>query len=203
MVIIDKPGAPQTAVVMAAPGVAQSDPDYEALLVANRIFGGSFSSRLNEDLRETRGYTYGAYSSVAALRGAGLVSITMDVETPSTADAVQETFSELDRLAASGVTADELTRAKQWMTESLPANFATRAKTLGTLRTLYLGDLPPDYFRSRPARLAAISADDVGAVARRRFRPGAFTVVAVGERSAIEAPLRTLGLGPVAVGSPE
>ncbi|MDQ1500382.1 MAG: zinc protease [Actinomycetota bacterium] len=202
ILLVDKPGASQTALYVAAPGLARSDPDYETLLVTNDVFGGSFSSRLNQNLRETHGYTYGAYSDVDALRDGGLLTITMDVQGPSTADAVKETFHELETVTATGVTPDELARAKQSLTGSIPGLFGTRSKVLSTLRTLYLYDLPADYYRTRPGRLAGITSDTAAAVARRRFRPGAFTVVAVGDRAAIEAPLRALHLGPVSLGSP-
>jgi zinc protease len=203
ILLVDKPGAPQTALFLAAPGVAQADPEFEPLLVTNRVLGGGFSSRLNQDLRETRGYTYGASSSVGTFRGVGLDTIAMDVQTPSTADAVRETVHDLDTLTASGVTADELGRAKDWMARSLPSRFDTGDSTVKTLRTLYLDDLPADYFQTRPGRLARITAGDVAAVARRRFAAGAFTVVAVGDRAAIEDPLRALNLGPVSLRSPE
>ena len=96
VLIVDKPGASQTALVLAAPGVPRADPDFEPLLVTNRIFGGGFSSRLNANLREAKGYTYGAYSSVDASRGVGLLTISMDVQGDSTAAAVGETLREVD-----------------------------------------------------------------------------------------------------------
>jgi zinc protease len=199
ILLVDKPGSSQTALVLAAPGVARADPDYEPLLVTNEVFGGTFSSRLNQDLRETRGYTYGVASRVNAMRRAGLLTISMDVQTGSTADAVKETLADAETLAASGVTADELDRARQSLAGSLPALFSTATDSLSTLRTLYLNDEPVDYYRNRPARLAGISGGDVAVVARRWFQPGAFTVVAVGDRSAIATPLGRIGLGPVTV----
>ena len=202
VLVVDEPGASQTALVLAAPGLRRADPDFEPALLANRIFGGAFASRLNTNLRETRGYTYGAYSSVGASRGVGLVTISMDVQTDATADAVRETLRELDTLTTAGVTDDELTRARQWMTGSVATLFATRTETLDTLRTLYLDDLPVDYFSTRPARLAGLTTADIAAVARRRFASGAFTVVAVGDRAAIEQPLRALDVGPVSLRSP-
>ena len=202
VLVVDKPGASQTALVLAAPGVPRADPDFEPLLVTNRVFGGGFSSRLNANLRETRGYTYGAYSSVDASRGVGLVTISMDVQGDSTADAVRETLREVDTLTAAGVRDEELTRARQWMAGSVASQFATRSDTLGTLRTLYLDDLPVDYYQTRPARLAGLTPGDVVAVARRRFASGAFLVVAVGDRAAIEGPLRNLDLGPVSLRTP-
>jgi zinc protease len=201
VLVVDEPGASQTALLLAAPGLRRADPDFEPALLANRIFGGGFASRLNLNLRETKGYTYGAYSSVGATRGVGLVTIGMDVQTDATADAVAETLRELDRLSA-GVSDDELARARQWMTGSLITLFATRTETLDTLRTLYLDELPTDYFATRPARLAGLTTVDVAAVARRRFPADAFTVVAVGAREAIEEPLRDLGVGPVSLRSP-
>ena len=80
VLVVDKPDASQTALVLAAPGLARSDPDFELALVTNQVLGGGFSSRLNANLRETHGYTYGAYSDVDALRGIGLISISMAVE---------------------------------------------------------------------------------------------------------------------------
>jgi zinc protease len=201
VLLVDKPEASQTTLVLAAPGLARSDPDFERALVTNQVFGGGFSSRLNDNLRETHGYTYGAYSVVDGLRGVGLISIDMAVQGPSTADAVREALHEAETLAASGVTADELTRATQSLTGSARTLFDTNDSTLSATRTLYLNDLPVDYFQTRPARLARITTDDVAGTARRRFTPGAFTVVAVGDRAAIEGPLRALNLGPVGLRS--
>ncbi|HEX6382457.1 MAG TPA: pitrilysin family protein, partial [Acidimicrobiia bacterium] len=194
VLLVDKPGASQTNLVLAAPGLARSEPDFELALVTNQVFGGGFSSRLNDNLRETHGYTYGAYSEVDGLRGVGLISIDMAVQGPSTADAVREALQEAETLA-SGVTAEELTRATQSLAGSARTLFDTNSSTLSAMRTLYLNDLPADYFQTRPARLARITADDVAGTARRRFPPSAFTVVAVGEQAAIEGPLRALNLG--------
>jgi zinc protease len=203
VLIVDKPGASQTALAIAGPGLARSDPDYERLIVTNQVFGGDgLSSRLNANLRETRGYTYGAYSSPDAQRGIGLLTISMAVQVDTTADAVRETLLEADTLTLAGVSADELDRAKQYLTGLAGTRFDTNSATLGTLRTLYLDDLPVDYFQTRPARLARITNDDVTAVARRLFPPSAFTVVAVGDRAAVEGPLRALNLGPVSLRSP-
>ena len=202
VILVDRPGASQTALVLAAPGLARSDPDYEPVLVTNQVFGGGFSSRLNLNLRENRGYTYGAYSGVDALRGVGLISIDMAVATPVTGDAVRETLRELETLTATGVTDDELRRAKQYLGGSARTLFDSNRSTLSTLRTLYLDDLPVDYYRTRPARLAGIGTDDATAIARRYFEPAAFTVVAVGDRAAIEPPLRALDLGAVGLRSP-
>ena len=202
VLLVDKPDVSQTALVLAAPGLARSDPDFELALVTNQVFGGGFASRLNTNLRETHGYTYGAYSGVDSLRGIGLISISMAVETPSTADAVRESLHEAEILAASEVTSNELARATQYLAGSARTLFDTSSSTLSALRTLYLNDLPVDYYETRPGRLARITTADVGGMARRRFAPDNFTVVAVGERAAIEAPLRALDLGPIGVRAP-
>jgi zinc protease len=202
VLVVDKPGASQTSLVLAAPGVARGDTDFEPLLLTNQVFGGGFSSRLNANLREEKGYTYGAYSSIGGARGVGLIRISLDVETSVTADAVDETLGELDTLVTAGVTDGELAGAKQWVTGSLASLFSTRSEMLDTLRTLYLGDLPADYFQARPARLAGLTTADVAAVAKRRFGSRAFTVVAVGDRAAIEEALRALDLGRVSVRQP-
>jgi zinc protease len=200
--VVDKPGASQTSLVLAAPGLARNDPDFELSLVTNHIFGGGFASRLNNNLRETHGYTYGAYSDIDALRGIGLITMNMAVQGESTADAVSEALHEAGDLATSGVTDEELARATQFLAGTTRTLFDTNSATLSTLRTLDLDDLPVDYSQTRPARLARITTADVAGAARRRFAPNAFTVVAVGDRSAIEGPLRELDLGPVGFRSP-
>ena len=202
ILVVDKAGATQTSLVLAAPGLARADPDFELVRVTNQIFGGGFASRLNNKLRETHGYTYGAYSDVDALRGIGLITISMAVQGPSTADAVREALHEADGLATSGVTAEELARATQYLAGSVRTMFDTNSATLSTLRNLYLDDLPADYLQTRPARLARITTADVAGAARRRFAPTAFTVVAVGDRASIAGPLRALNVGPVPVRSP-
>jgi zinc protease len=202
VLVVDKPGASQTSLVLAAPGLARADPDFELTLVTNQIFGGGFASRLNNNLRETHGYTYGAYSDIDALRGIGLITMNMAVQGESTADAVSEALHEAGDLATSGVTDEELARATQFLAGTTRTLFDTNSATLSTLRTLYLDDLPVDYYQTRPARLARITTADVAGAARRRFAPNAFTVVAVGDRSAIEGPLRELNLGPVGFRSP-
>ncbi|MEW6476056.1 MAG: pitrilysin family protein [Actinomycetota bacterium] len=202
VIIVDEPGASQTALSLAAPGFARSDPDYERLLVTNHVFGGGTASRLNVNLRETRGYTYGAFSQIEALRGIGLVTIGMAVRTDTTADAVRQTLLEAETLSRDGVSPAELDRAKQYLAGAARTLFDTNNSTVSTMRTLYLDDLPADYFQTRPGRLAGITNDDVTAVARRRLAPNAFTVVAVGDRAAIEGPLRSLNLGPVSLRSP-
>jgi zinc protease len=202
VLLVDKPGASQTNLVLAAPGLARSDPDFELALATNQVFGGGFSSRLNDNLRETHGYTYGAYSEIDGLRGVGLISLDMAVQGPSTADAVREALHEAETLAASGVTVEELARATQYLAGSARTLFDTNSSTLSTMRTLYLDDLPADYYQTRPARQARITTADVAGAARRRFAPSAFTVVAVGDRAAIEGPLRALNLGPVGLRSP-
>jgi zinc protease len=182
--------------------VARSDADYEATLLTNQVFGGGFSSRLNSNLREAHGYTYGAYSDVDPTRGIGLISIQMSVETPSTADAVRETFHELDALTAGEVGTDELERARQYLGRSVRTLFDTNSSTVSTLATMYAYDLPTDYYVTRPARLAGITPADVATVARRHFVAGGFTVVAVGDLATVEAPLRALGVGTVGTRTP-
>jgi zinc protease len=202
VLLVDKAGASQTALAFAAPGVTRADPDYERLLVLNQVFGAGSASRLNVNLRETRGYTYGAYSEIEALRGIGLVTISMAVQTDTTADAVRETLLEAETLTRAGVSPAELGRAKEYLSGVSRTFFDTNSSTLSAMRTLYLGDLPADYFQTRPGRLAGITNDDVTAVARRHLAPGDFTVVAVGDRASIEGPLRALKLGPVSLRSP-
>jgi len=198
VIIVDKPGSPQTAVLAGQMGVARSNPDYEKLDVMNTVLGGLFSSRINLNLREDKGYSYGAFSFIGQNRGVGPVMAGAAVRADVTGPSVDEVLKEVTKMRDAGVTDAELTMAKDSMVRSLPANFETTFSTAGTMAQIYLYDLPLDYYQTLPARVDAISRDDVGAVAKKYLTPDRMLIVAVGDKKLIEPQISKLSLGTIA-----
>ena len=197
VVIVDKAGSPQTAVLAGQFGVKRSDPDYEKLDVMNTVMGGLFSSRINLNLREDKGYAYGAFSFVAQNRGVGALMAGAPVRADVTGPSIQEVLKEVTKMKESGVTADELKLAKESITRSLPANFETTFSTAGTISSIYVFDLPLDYYSTLPTRIDAITAADVAAVAKKHLVPERMVIVAVGDKKVIEPQIQKLSLGTI------
>ncbi len=197
--LVDRPGAAQSVIEIGHVGVPRSTPDYYALRVLNTLLGGSFTSRLNHNLRETHGYTYGASSSFSMLRLAGPFVATASVQTARTDSALVEFFKELRRVRAEPVPEAELAKAKAYLALGLPGEFETTRGAAGKFAELLNNDLPLDTFDSFIAKVNAVTAADVQRVARLYIRPDEFAVVVVGDRAQIEAPIRALGEGPVEV----
>lgn len=198
IVIVDKPGAPQSQIRIGRVGVARSTPDFFPLEVLNTLFGGSFSSRLNQNLREEHGYTYGASSYFEMRRSAGLFVAGAGVQTDKTAAAVHEFFHEFGHLAEP-VPAKELRRTKDNLALGFPGEFETTTQLSRKLEELVVYGLPEDYFSQYINRVRAVTAADVLRVASRRIVPSRLLVVVVGDRKAVEPGLRALKLGAVEV----
>lgn len=196
--IVDKPGAPQSQIRIGCIGVARSTPDYFPLEVMNTILGGSFTSRLNQNLREQHGYTYGASSSFVMRAAAGPFVAAAGVQTDKTAEALREFFNEFTGILKA-VPADELAREKNYVALSFPAEFETTGSISRRLAEMFVYHLPPDYFANYMPRVQAVTAADVERVAKQYIQAGRFTVVVVGDRKAIEPGIRALNLGPVKV----
>lgn len=195
--VVDKPGAPQSVILIGNLGVARSTPDYFPLRVLNTILGGSFTSRLNQNLRETHGYTYGARSSFDMYRLAGPFRATASVQTAKTDSALIEFFKELRGIRDRAVPADELAKAKRYIALSLPSDFETTQGATGMFLDLIANDLPLDTYETFIPRIEAVTAADVQRVARKDIDPDHFDVVVVGDRSQIEGPIRALNEGPI------
>ncbi|MEK7331512.1 MAG: pitrilysin family protein, partial [Candidatus Eisenbacteria bacterium] len=189
VLIADKPGTPQTTLLVAQVGVKRSDPDFEQLNVMNQVLGGLFSSRVNMNLREAHGYTYGAFSNQQENRDPAPYTIGAGVRTDVTRASVKEIMKEVDGMLSAPITADELRLAKESIARTLPAYFQSTASTAATFGQLYLLDLPPDYYQGLPARLESITADQVAEVTKKHLRPGDMKVIAVGDRAKIEGQL--------------
>ena len=195
-VLVDKPGAAQSELRFVRMGVARKTPDFYALLVMNTILGGSFTSRLNTNLREEHGYSYGAGSFFDMRRAPGPFVASTAVETAVTNQAVAEVMKELSRMREP-VPPEELERAKNYLILGYPADFETTAQIASKLAELALYDLPDDFFNSFTERIRAVSAGDVLRVAKGHLDPARTLVVVVGDRKEVEPGLRKLRLGPL------
>ena len=195
--LVDKPGAAQSVVRIGHVGIARSNPDYFALQVMNTILGDAFTSRLNQNLRETHGYTYGAFSQFSAGRLAGPFVASASVVTAKTDSSLIEFLKELRRIRDERVSEAELTKAKAYITLGLPGDFETTASAAARLRELLVYGLPLDYFDHYVERISAITVGDVQRVARQYLDPDHFDIVVVGDRSQIEAGIKALNEGPI------
>ena len=196
--LVDKPGAAQSVIRIGWAGVPRSTPDYFALEVLNTVLGGSFTSRLNQNLREQHGYAYGAGSGFDMRLGAGPFLATASVQTDKTAEAITEFFKELEGIRQP-VPAGELEKAKNYVALSYPGQFETTRGIAGQLGEQIVYGLPRDYFSTYIDRIQAVTADDVARAAAKYITPDRFAVVVVGDRQAILEKIEALKLGPVKV----
>lgn len=198
LAIVDKPAAEQSEIRIGWVGVSRSTPDYFPLLVLNTVLGGSFTSRLNQNLREEHGYAYGASSGFDMRLSAGPFVAGAGVQTDKTAEALREFFKELDSIRTP-VGADELAKTRNYIALGFPAEFETAADLARRLEELIVYRLPEDYFGRYVANVQAVTAEAVRTAAERYIQPARFAVVVVGDRKVIEPGIRALNLGPVRV----
>ena len=196
--LVDKPGAPQSSVRIGTVGVPRSTEDYFPLLVMNTILGGSFTSRLNQNLRETKGYTYGAGSSFDMRQVAGPFVASAEVTGAKTDSSLLEFFKEI-RAIRDTVPATELEKAKRYLQLQLPAQFETTGGVAGRLVPLVLYGLPLDYYNTYAQRLSAVTQSDVQRVASKYVDPSHLAVIVVGDRATVEPAVRAIGLGQVTI----
>jgi zinc protease len=189
LVIVDRPNSPQTQIRVATVGVARSNPDYVPVRVMNALLGGLFSSRINMNLREAHGYTYGANSQFSYWRNPGPFMVGSGIRTDVTAPAVREIFAELKKMAETRATADEIALAKDAIAQSLPGSFETSDRTVANLSTLFTYNLPLNYYSNLAEQISVVDAQAVQEVAKKYLVEGKFTVIAVGDRSKIGADL--------------
>ncbi|MGH9782707.1 MAG: M16 family metallopeptidase, partial [Terriglobia bacterium] len=199
VVLVDKPGAAQTQLRVGMTGVPRSTPDYAALEIMNNALGGLFSSRINMNLREQNGYTYGARSGFTYRRGAGPFVVSSAVRTDVTAPAVAEVFREIRRMAESPLTRDEFTLARDALVLSLPGRFETAAQEVAAYANVFVYELGTDYYARLPALFSGVGLEDARAVAKKYLAPERMITVAVGDRAKIEPELSKLDLGAIEV----
>ncbi|MFI5843542.1 M16 family metallopeptidase [Catenuloplanes sp. NPDC051500] len=190
--LIHRPESVQSSIRMALPGVSRTHPDHAALQLANLIFGGYFSSRWVENIREDKGYTYGPNSAIEHLVAGSSLTVAADVATEVTGPAMLETLYELGRIASLPPKDDELEQARQYALGTLRLGVATQAGLAG-LATTYAGaGLRLDHLAEHSARLAAVTKDEVAAAAATYLAPARAVTVVLGDAEKIEAPLATL-----------
>jgi predicted Zn-dependent peptidase len=194
--LVDKPGAAQSEIRIGRVGAPRLTADYYALVVMNTILGGAFTSRLNQNLREEHGYSYGAYSFFDFEPLPGPFVASAAVQTAVTDSALVEFMKEL-RGILEPVTDEELERAKNYVALRFPSRFQTVAGIARQIAQIELYGLPDTYFNDYVDRILAVTRADVLRVARKYIDPDRVAIVVVGDRSKIEGGVRALELGPL------
>jgi zinc protease len=191
--LVDRPGAVQSNLRLGGPSPRRTDPDLAAARLANMVYGGYFSSRLVENIRERRGYSYSPRSSVEHQSASSSVLVEADVATEVTGAALLETTYELSRIALTPVTDDELDAARRYVLGSMALTTATHAGLASTLSALVSSGLPADWLAQHQRDLTEVTVEQAQEAARRYLAPGALTAVVVGDADVVAAPLQVLG----------
>jgi zinc protease len=197
VVIVDKPGAPQTALFAYGFGVPANSPDVDVLEMLSYTLGTAFGSRINMNLREVHGYTYGAFSGFRQYRGGGVFFAGSLVRTDVTAPAAKEMMSEIRNFPQNPSTAQELAEAKEASIRSLPGQFDTNSSVASAFGSLFVYSRPLDYYAKLPAKYEAITQADIAGAAKQYLHPDQLVIVTAGDRSKIEPGLKDAGLGPI------
>ncbi len=198
--LVDKPGAAQSTFAIGEVGPPRDTPDYYALRVMNEMLGVLFQSRLNHDIREVKGYSYGVGSSFSFGHGPGPFRAGGDVVTAKTDSALIEFMKQLrDIRGARPPSDDEMAQAQASLVQSLPASFASVTGVNGNIASIYTQGLPETYYQQFAKAVDAVTKADVVRVARTYIDPDHLSIVIVGDRSAIEAPLAATKIAPIVV----
>jgi zinc protease len=183
--IVDRPGSAQSNIVIANEGITRTSSDYFSMLLMHTILGANASSRLFMNLREEKGYTYGAYSNLDARRLAGTFRASAEVRTPVTGASLHEFFYELGRIRDEAVSADELKNAKSYLSGVFPIRIETQDGLIDQLVSIRMYDLPPDYLETYREQISAVTAEDIQRVAQTHVTPDQAAVVIVGDAAEI------------------
>jgi predicted Zn-dependent peptidase len=194
--LVNKPDAPQSEIRIGRIGAPRMTDDYYSILVMNTILGGSFTSRLNQNLREQHGYTYGARSAFDFLPLPGPFVAAAAVQTAVTDKALAEFMKELNGVLQP-VSDDELTRAKNYLALRYPENFQSVSQIASQLGDLVTYGLPDDYFNNYVPHILAVTKEDVLHVAKNYLDPEKVAIIIAGDRMQIEAGVKDLSLGPI------
>ncbi len=191
---VDKPGAAQSSVSIGQVGIERGNPDFYAVQVMNAILGGGGSARLFMNLREDKGYTYGAYSRFSFRRGAGPFSASAEIQTGSTKESIIEFMKELNGIrGAIPVSNEELENNKQSLIRRYPSGFETVGAISNQLANLVTFGLPDSYFNDYISKVNAVTVGDVTRVANKYLDPSKMSIVIVGDRKTVESGLKDLG----------
>ncbi len=191
--LVDRPGSVQSLLMVGRPGPKASDPDYYPSVVANTIFGGAFGSRLVHNIREDKGYTYSPRASVITYQEGGLLQVRADVRNEVTAASLMEIFYELDRMAATLPTAEELTKAKRFQTGLYLLRNQIQGAVAGTLASNWVKGLPPEELAAFVPKVNAVTAQQIEEAGRATFRSNTQTVVVVGDSKKVKGEVELFG----------
>ena len=197
--VVHRPGAVQSEIRIGHQGVSRHIPDYHALSVMGAILGGLFNSRLNMNLREAKGYTYGASAGFDLRRARGPFTARAAVNTEVTVPSIHEFLAELDRIREEPVTDGELRAARDFLVGVFPLRFETPGPVAGSLAGLFVHDLPDDELDRYRAAIEAVTVADIQRVAREHIRPESAAIVLVGDHDRFGAALDEAGVGDVEV----
>ena len=203
VILVDFPEAPQTTVLSVGAGPARSTPDYPEIQVMNTMLGGLFSSRINMNLREQHGFTYGAFSFFQYQRTTGALFAGADVRTDTTAPAVTELYKELGRIRTEPLSAQELKLSIDSNVRSLPGLFATGDDIAGTMAGLWIYHLPLDYYKTLPEKLMAVTSTQADEAAKKYVDPNNMFLILLGDKTKIEPGIKALNLGPIEYWGPD
>jgi zinc protease len=179
--LIDRPGSAQSNIVIANAGITRKDPDYFPLLLMHTVFGATASSRLFMNLREEKGYTYGAYSNLDARRTAGTFRSSAEVRTPVTGDSLKEFFYELHRIRTDPVSQKEISDAKAYLTGVFPIRLETQEGLVDQLVQIKMLGLGDDYLNEYRNRVQAVTIEEIQRVAQKYVQPNAAALIVVGD----------------------
>jgi zinc protease len=202
VILVDRPGSVQSSIVIGQPGFRATDPEYIPMLALNHVLGGAVSSRLNTNLREKHGYTYGIFSGLDLRPGAGAYQVQSEVRTNATDSALVEAIGEYRRLVTEPIPAAELQGGVNNLVSGFPNAVQSVQGLTGRLQNLIIWGLPMDFYATYRERLAAVTPEDVRRVATAKLTPDNLVVVVAGDLSKIEAPIRARNLGAVEVWDP-
>ncbi len=198
--LVDKTGAAQSTFALGNPGPPRSTPDYYALQVMNTMLGGMFQSRLNANIREEKGYSYGVSSSFAFGKGPGAFRAGGDIVSAKSDAALVEFMKELRGIGGSRpITDEELATAKDSLIQRLPGTFASVGAVNSAIVGLWTQGLPDTYYQEYAAKISDIKKEDVTRVAKQYIDLDHLAIVIVGDRASIEAPLKATGIAPITV----
>jgi zinc protease len=199
IILVDRPGSVQSSIVVGQPGIQATDPDYISMVALHQVLGGGFSSRMNMNLREKHGYSYGAFTSLDLRRGAGALRLNSEVRTSATDSGVVEAVNEYRRIVAEPVPESELRGAVNNLVSSFPSTMQTVQGLSQSLQSLIIWGLPLDFYTTYREKLSAVAPDEIARTAKTRLTPDNVIVVVAGDLSKIEAPIRARNLGTVEV----
>jgi zinc protease len=185
LLVVDRPNAPQSEIRVGCPGIRRTSPDFFPSVVLNRVLGGQFSSRMNANLREKRGFTYGAWTSFSYGKLPGPFAAGSAVQTEVTGEAVREMLGEIDSIRLTGITEAELAFTRAGIEGGFALMFESPAQVISILQNLVLYDLPEDHYATYLDNIRKVSREDVLNTAARLLNPAEMSVVVVGDAKTV------------------